>query len=130
MTTTKAPRYIDCSMDARKKLARLFNVTDKCVDNALKYLRDNDLAKKIRYVAVKEYGGKPMRHCPECECMHIHTADGFDVMEQRFDNGAIIMANKTTGTITVTNRKGVEVARYEDAKVSKLTEAQLLAETL
>ena len=128
--TTKVARYIDCSMDARKHLARLFNCTPKLVEYALKYQRDSELARKIRYVAVKELGGKAMRHCPECECMHIRTADGCEVMEQRFDNGATVIANKTTGMITVTDRKGVEVARYEEAKLTQLTEAQLLAETL
>ena len=64
MRTTES--YIKVSNEARAKLARLFNVEEKTVYLALTYRRDSDKARKIRYAAVRNYGGVAMCHCPEC----------------------------------------------------------------
>lgn len=115
-------------MAVRKKLARLFKCSDKIVSYALTRQRDSELCKKICYVAVKEYGGKPMRHVPECETMSNVTKDKRELMEQYFDNGNVLIADKGTGLITVTNRHGVEIYRMENASLIDLGKAQIIAE--
>ena len=65
MRTTSS--YIKVSDEAKTKLARLFQVEEKTVYLALTYRRNSDKARKIRYIAVRDCGGVPMCHCPECE---------------------------------------------------------------
>lgn len=40
-----------------RKIAKLFGVTEVTVSNAVRGNINSELARKIRYVAVKEYGG-------------------------------------------------------------------------
>lgn len=107
MRTTS--NYIKVSSEAREKLARAFEVEEKTVYLALTGRRDSDKAKKIRYTAVKEYGGIPMVHCPECETMHDITEDGRQIMRQRFNNGATLRIDKNTGETWITNHHGETV---------------------
>lgn len=41
----------------QKSIAKAFGCTREMVSKSLNYSKDTTLAKKIRYVAVKEYGG-------------------------------------------------------------------------
>lgn len=50
-------RYIDATQEAKNRLARLFKVSDKFVYMALTYRKNTDLARKVRYVAVRDYQG-------------------------------------------------------------------------
>ena len=83
------------------KLAKLFKCTVKFVYMALTYRTDTEKAKKIRYVAVKDYAAKPMSHCPECETMHNVTEGGRQLMVQNFDNGVRLEIDKQTGATVV-----------------------------
>lgn len=128
MRTTES--YIKVSNEARAKLARLFNVEEKTVYLALTYRRDSDKARKIRYTAVRNYGGVAMCHCPECETIHNVTEDGRQLMVQKFDNGIKLEIDKQTGAAVVYNRKGAIVGRRQIVKFPELTELQLYAESL
>lgn len=128
MRTTES--YIKVSNEARAKLARLFNVEEKTVYMALTYRRDSDKARKIRYTAVRNYGGVAMCHCPECETIHNVTEDGRQLMVQNFDNGIKLEIDKQTGAAVVYNRKGAVVCRRQIVKFPELTELQLYAESL
>lgn len=128
MRTTES--YIKVSNEARAKLARLFNVEEKTVYLALTYRRDSDKARKIRYTAVRNYGGVPMCHCPECETIHNVTEDRRQLMVQNFDNGIKLEIDKQTGAAVVYNRKGAVVCRRQIVKFPELTELQLYAESL
>lgn len=129
MKSTSA-RYVDVTNEATAQLMRVFGCTDKMVYLALTYRKDSELARKIRYTAVKNYGGKPMAHSPQCETMHNTTADGRQLMVQYFDNGAVLEADKGTGQVIVTNRRGEEVGRWAHVDLPKLAEIQLYAESL
>ncbi len=128
MRTTS--NYIKVSSEAREKLARAFEVEEKTVYLALTGRRDSDKAKKIRYTAVKEYGGIPMVHCPECETMHDITEDGRQIMRQRFNNGATLRIDKNTGETWITNHHGETVMHKQCITIPQLTEIQLYAATL
>lgn len=128
MRTTES--YIKVSNEARAKLARLFNVEEKTVYLALTYRRDSDKARKIRYTAVRNYGGVAMCHCPECETIHNVTEDERQLMVQNFDNGIKLEIDKQTGAAVVYNRKGAVVCRRQIVKFPELTELQLYAESL
>lgn len=128
MRTTES--YIKVSNEARAKLARLFNVEKKTVYLALTYRRDSDKARKIRYTAVRNYGGVAMCHCPECETIHNVTEDRRQLMVQNFDNGIKLEIDKQTGAAVVYNRKGAVVCRRQIVKFPELTELQLYAESL
>lgn len=128
MRTTES--YIKVSNEARAKLARLFNVEEKTVYLALTYRRDSDKARKIRYTAVRNYGGVAMCHCPECETIHNVMEDGRQLMVQNFDNGIKLEIDKQTGAAVVYNRKGAVVCRHQIVKFPELKELQLYAESL
>ena len=127
-TTSKL--YIDVTDTVKSKLAKLFKCTEKFVYMALTYRKDSLLAKKIRYVAVRDYQGKPMHHCPECETLHNLTQDGRKLMVQNFDNGVKLEVDKGTGNVVVYNRKGDNIGNWENVTVTKLSEIQLYAESL
>ena len=126
---TASRRYIDVTGTVKTKLARLIKCTETMVYMSLTYRKNSDLAKKIRYVAVRDYKGKPMRHCPECETLYNLTKDGRDLMVQNFDNGVQLVADRDTGLVEVFNRKGENIGRWENVLVSKLSEIQLFAES-
>ena len=127
---TASRRYIDVTTANKTMLAKLFKCTETFVYMALTYRKDSSLARKIRYVAVRDYKGKPMHHLPECETLHNVTADGRKLMLQTFDNGVKLEADKDTGNVVVYNRKGESVGKWENIPLAKLTEIQLFAESL
>lgn len=127
MRTTNS--YIKVNEDAKIKLARVFDVEPKTVYLALTGRRNSDKARKIRYAAVKEYGGVPMLHCPACETLHETTEDGREVMRQEWPNGAVLVWYKGTPEVIV-RHKGREVLHEDCANMPRFTEIQLYAESL
>lgn len=127
MRTTES--YIKVSNEARAKLARVFHVEEKTVYLALTYRRDSDKARKIRYMAVKEYGGVPMVHCPACETLHETTEEGREVMRQEWPNGAVLVWYKGTPEVIV-RHKGREILHEDCAGMPRFSEIQLYAESL
>jgi len=128
MRTTES--YIKVSNEARAKLARLFNVEEKTVYLALTYRRDSDKARKIRYAAVRNYGGVAMCHCPECETLHEIREGERQLMVQNFDNGIKLEIDKQTGAAVMYDRRGAVVCRRHIEKFHELSELQLYAESL
>lgn len=127
MRTTNS--YIKVNEDAKMKLARVFDVEPKTVYLALTGRRNSDKARKIRYAAVKEYGGVPMLHCPACETLHETTEDGREVMRQEWPNGAVLVWYKGTPEVIV-RHKGHEVLHEDCTNMPRFTEIQLYAESL
>lgn len=125
---TTATRYIEACNETRNKLMKVFGCTEKMVILALTYRKNSDLAKKIRYVAVKEYGAQPMCHCPECETLYTTELDGKQYMRQAFNNGAVLLWLKGTSEVIVRFRDHDELFQCES--LPKLSEIQLYAESL
>lgn len=126
---TTASRYIDATPEATAKLAKIFSCTEKFVYYALTYRKNSELAKKVRYTAVKDYRGIPMLHCPACETLHETSEDGRDVMRQEWPNGAVLVWYKGTPEVIV-RHKGREVLHEDCANMPRFTEIQLYAESL
>ena len=121
-------RYIEIDKRSKERLIRAFGCSGKMVYDSLTYRKDTELARRIRYVAVKEYGGIPMRHCPECETMYRTELDGREYMRQEFRNGAVLLWLKGTPEVTVRYRDNEE--RFECDSLVRLSELQLYAESL
>ena len=128
MRTTES--YIKVSNEARAKLARLFKVEEKTVYLALTYRRDSEKARKIRYAAVRNYGGVAMCHCPECETLHEIREGERQLMVQNFDSGIKLEIDKQTGAAVMYDRRGAVVCRRHIEKFPELSELQLYAESL
>lgn len=128
MRTTTS--YIKVSKEVRAKLARLFKVEEKTVYLALTYRRDSDMARKIRFTAVHNFGGVAMCHCPECETLHEIREGGRQLMVQNFDNGVKMEIDKHTGAAVVYNRKGAVLCTRQIKEFPELSELQLYAESL
>lgn len=128
MRTTES--YIKVSNEARAKLARLFKVEEKTVYLALTYRRNSDMARKIRFTAVHNFGGVAMCHCPECETLHEIREGGRQLMVQNFNNGVKLEIDKQTGAAVVYDRRGAVVSTRQIEKFPELTEIQLYAESL
>lgn len=127
---TAAKSYIDVTKETREKLVKAFNCTPQMVMKALTYRSDSELARKIRYTAVHEYGGEAWRHCPECETWYEVTEDGHQLMQQRYDNGAELTVDKQTGDAVLRDHRGNIVMAWARITFPKLTEIQLYAESL
>ncbi|MCH5215111.1 MAG: hypothetical protein J1E97_07955 [Muribaculaceae bacterium] len=122
--------YIEVTKQSQAKLAKTFKCSPKLVYLSLTYQRDSEKARKIRYSAISQYGGKAMAHCPECETMHNVTEEGRALMVQYFDNGVKLEADKCTGEVILFDRKGAELGRWQDVNLPKLSEIQIYAESL
>ena len=123
-----ARNYIKVGEQTKQTLARVFKVTPKFVYMALTNRKDTPTAKKIRYTAVKHYGGVAMLHCPACDTLHEVTEDGREVMRQEFKNGAVLVWYKGTPEVLV-RFKGKE-EQFNCPSLPKFSEIQLYAESL
>lgn len=118
-------RQIAVSKEVREKIARIFNVTDRTVRNALDLGHEaTDVIRRIR-MAARENGGVMMATVPAGEM--IHFADG--TMRTDFDNGAYCEFWRADGTGHIFY-KGEEVAVYEDVDVPMIFEIKELAAAL
>lgn len=50
-------KFIQITGESVKKIANIFKVGERAVQKALNYESNSDLAKRIRTVAMKEFGG-------------------------------------------------------------------------
>ncbi len=126
----RAARYIEMTQGKRNELANAMSCTDRMVRNALTYRSDTELARKIRYTAVKHYGATPMAHYPQCETMHDTTEDGRQIMRQELDNGVTLRVDKQTGEAWMTDRRGEVIDRRRIVKFTDLAKVQVMAENM
>lgn len=124
-------KYISVSKEGIKALQRAFKVKGKeicerCVKNALAYRTNNELARKIRFAAVKHHGGCTYYNLPEGEFFF----DSDSCARAVYSNGAEIYLDKQTGEGIVYDPKGIVVARYPHVKLTQINEIKRMAETL
>ena len=118
-------KKIAVSKEARDKIARIFNVTDRTVRIALDLDHpETSVIRRIR-IAAKENGGVTMVTLPEMET--IHTADGR--MVQRFGNGAVLTFYRADGHGELWH-KGKMVSRHDHIGVMDIFDLQDLARCL
>lgn len=111
-------REIRLSAEDRKFIAKAFGVTLMMVSQACNYMRNSDLAKKIRILAIKR-GGEEVLVAPLCET--IHLSDG--TMVQYFDNKCTLRCNMRTGYTEVLKDDEL-VEQYHRMTLPQLYELQ------
>lgn len=125
----RSARTIKVSDEAKKKLAKMFNCTERMVYKALCFEGRTLLTKKIQYVALKELGGWVEAAVPENEIFYDTMDSGEHFMRQYFNNGAVLEVSMTTGEGVVLF-KGSPRYRYEEVLVSDIPTIQNYARNL
>ncbi|MBQ8098709.1 MAG: hypothetical protein IJ244_04230 [Bacteroidaceae bacterium] len=129
MARRKSARTIKVTSESKKKLAKMFNCTERMVYKALCFECQTLLARKIQYVARKEMGGWVEAAVPEAEIFYDTMDSGERFMRQYFNNGAVLEVSMKTGTGTVFF-KGSPRYRYNEVLVSDIPTIQNYAQNL
>lgn len=95
-------KYIYLGSAERKKLREGMHISNALVTYALNFEIDSELARKIRYTALKHFGGELRMDLPIDETIHDSTSG----MVQRFKNGCGFILNKHTGETGILNKDG------------------------
>lgn len=118
----------------RGKLMKIFNVGDRAVRNALDWTSESELAKKIRFTALKN-GGVMIAPVKDNAVINdfiaatFHDSDDDRMMRQYMENGAVIELSKETGIGNV-YWHGESVRRYENVQVTDIPSIQKYAAAL
>ena len=129
MARRKSARTIKVTSETKKKLAKMFNCTERMVYKALCFECQTLLARKIQYVARKEMGGWVEAAVPEAEIFYDTMDSGERFMRQYFNNGAVLEVSMKTGTGTVFF-KGSPRYRYNEVLVRDIPTIQNYAQNL
>ena len=129
MARRKSARTIKVTSESKKKLAKMFNCTERMVYKALCFECQTLLARKIQYVARKEMGGWVEAAVPEAEIFYDTMDSGERFMRQYFNNGAVLEVSMKTGTGNVFF-KGSPRYRYNQVLVSDIPTIQNYAQNL
>lgn len=125
MTETAKRREIVVTKEDRAFLMKLFGVTNQTLYTALNLGNPEvGLRGRIRKAAL-ERGGEVMVTLREVETIH----DADNKMVQSFQNGATLEVDKGTGDVRIFH-KGKEVAMFENIKLSRLYDIQMMARNL
>lgn len=124
-------KYISVSKEGIKALQRTFKVKGKeicerCVKNALAYRTNNELARKIRFAAIKHHGGCTYYNIPEGEFFF----DSDSCARAIYSNGAEVYLDKQTGEGIVFGPRGHVVAKYDHVMLTQISELTRIAEAL
>lgn len=127
-------RIIVITPEESRYIQRAFKVSKVTVWQAVKYVKNNDLHKKIRKFAI-ERGNPQMVLAPEFDTIYLTNrkdADGkmTQYMMQPFENGAIIEGNRDTGLVTIRSKAGKVVATYQNPRISEIKAIQEVAMSL
>ena len=120
----KIKKYIHVNKETREFLCNAMNVEPRTVFNALNFVKDNDLAKRIRKLAYSK-GGILMNELPAIETLH----DADNYMRQYMPNGVLLEFSKTDGSGDVYLR-GRLVRHYDRVMCSEIGGIQDWAATL
>lgn len=92
------PKIVWLPRGANPQIAKALNTSEKSVSQAVNGREDTKLAQKIRYVAIKEYGGVTVTHyeedVPDCDSEHDNG-----IMTQVFSDRVKIVADFHTGIV-------------------------------
>lgn len=110
-------KYILVTNDEKKMLERIFDVTRQTVYNALYYKSDSEISRKIRNVALTQYGGRIIRVMdvtnwqPNCETRFEHGQEGVKRVISTFSNDVRLVLDCHNDTAVITKGKE-EIRRY------------------
>lgn len=94
-------KQIEVTKEVRAEIKKAFKCSDMTLWRALNFGNDTPTSLRIRKFA-KQKGGVLLLLTPATET--IHDADGY--MRQYFENGAMLEADKSTGTVQVFDADG------------------------
>ena len=119
-------QYIHVTKETREFLSKAFGIEPRTVYNALNFVKDNDLAKRVRKLAY-EKGGILM--CQGEWGETLHDNDGY--MRQYLPNGAMLEIGKTPETKGgAVFFRGEKVRHYDEVIASEIIDIQNWAITL
>ena len=118
-------KQIEVTKEVREEIKAAFKCSNMAVWRALSFTLDTPLSLRIRKFA-KQKGGVLLLLTPAMET--IHDKDGF--MRQYFENGAVLEADKNTGTVQVFDKDGKVRHEVKHCMVEQLSDIQALAAKL
>lgn len=118
-------KQIEVTKEVREEIKAAFKCSNMAVWRALSFTLDTPLSLRIRKFA-KQKGGVLLLLTPAMET--IHDADG--VMRQYFENGAVLEADKNTGTVQVFDKDGKVRHEVKHCMVEQLSDIQTIAAKL
>lgn len=128
-------KYILVTNDGKKMLERIFNVTRQTVYNALYFKSDSEVSKKIRNVALKQYGGRLIQMMdvtnwqPNCETIYEHDKGGVKSVVSTFSNNVQVILDCYDNTAVVT-KSGEEVKRFWNVDIASWGNILFMAEQI
>lgn len=134
MNNMERKRIIVITPEERRYLQKLFGVSHVTVWNAVKFLKNNDIHKRIRKAAI-ERGNPPMVLAPEFATIYLTNREDADgamtrYMVQTFENGAALEGNQDNGLVTVRNKRGEVKGEWQNPHISELKAIQEVAMSL
>ena len=118
-------KQIEVTKEVRQAIKAAFKCSDMAIWRALSFTLDTPLSLRIRKFA-KQKGGVLLLLTPAMET--IHDKDGF--MRQYFENGAVLEADKETGTVQVFDKDGAVRHEVKHCLVEQLSDIQTMAAQL
>lgn len=130
----KFQRIIVITGEESRYLQETFGVSSVTVWHAVKYLRNNEIHRKIRKAAI-ERGNPRMVLSPEFETIYLTNREDADkgmtrYMMQNFENGATLEVNMATGLVEIRNRRGDVKGQWQNPQICGLTAIQEVAMSL
>ena len=127
-------RIITITPEENKYLQNVFGVSGVTVWQAVKYIKNNDLHKRIRKVAI-ERGAPQMVLAREFDTIMLINREDADkgmtrYMVQTFRNGATLEGNFATGKVMLRNKRGYVVHTYTNPTLTELKAIQEVAMSL
>ena len=115
MEATVTRKQMEVSKEVRAKIKAAFKCSDMAIWRALSYALDTPLSQRIRKYA-RQNGGVLLLLTPAIET--IHDKDGY--MRQYFENGAMLEADKHTGTVQVFDKDGTVRREVKHCTIEQL----------
>lgn len=127
-------RTIVITPEENKCLQKIFGCSHTTVWEAVKFIGNRDLHKRIRVAALKR-GNQQMVLVPEFDTIYIVNREDADETEasymiQPFVNGATLEVNRTTGKVSVRNKRGEVVYTCDNLALKELKAIQEMAMSL
>lgn len=127
-------RIITITPEENKYLQNAFGVSGVTVWQAVKYIKNNDLHKRIRKAAI-ERGAPQMVLAREFDTIMLINREDADkgmtrYMVQTFKNGATLEGNRSTGLVIVRNKRGEVKGEWQNPHISELNAIQEMAMSL
>lgn len=115
-------------------IQKALHVSNTTVWHAVKYVRNNELHKKIRKFAI-DRGNPQMVLAPEFDTIFITNREDADkhmarYMVQTFENGATLEGNFSSGIVIVRNKRGEVKGEWHNPRISELEKIQEQAMSL